>query len=142
MESTCFSLDHHGYHQIFFPSSMQASFQCLWLQDSSKELHSIFIKSSKSKPPWFLMSTILTSNPSLTLNTGFFHDPSPSRTPKSLKSNQKLSTSPGGCSSPPGSSTKKPENWVLRDVSPGSTGIHRQAAPRRNPEHSILACIA
>ena len=58
MESTCISLDHHGYHQISFPSSMQASFQCLWLQDSSKELHSIFIKSSRSEPPWLLMSTI------------------------------------------------------------------------------------
>ena len=57
MESTHSSLDHHGYHQISFPSSMQTSFQCLWLQDSLKELHPIFIKSSRSKPPWLFMST-------------------------------------------------------------------------------------
>jgi len=52
MESTHSSLDHHGYHQISFLH------QCR-LQDSSKELHSIFIKSSRSKPPWLLMSTVL-----------------------------------------------------------------------------------
>ena len=61
MESTHSSLDHQGYNHISFPSSMQASFQWLWLQDSSKELHSIFIKSSRSKPPWLLMSTYRTS---------------------------------------------------------------------------------
>ena len=43
MESTCSSLDHHGYHQISFPSSMQAS-----NGNGFKIVQNIFIQSSSN----------------------------------------------------------------------------------------------
>jgi len=81
-----------------------------------------------------------TSNHPSTITISFSSNLRNPKNPKIIKIESTRPASPGGCSSPPSSSSRS-QNLSCTHTSPGGTGHHRQAVHPMNPETLTRGCV-